>query len=91
MKPGMEHKGKLEEWGNKPGMLLQKLVAQIDIVQSNTMIEAINKILKYCYLYPGMATTTSEVKDVQEKAVEDFISFLEQKPELMRLEKCLAI
>ena len=48
---GSENKGELQTLVNKPGMLWKKLVAQIDIVQSNSMVEAANKILKYQFLF----------------------------------------
>lgn len=64
---GMENKGKLEEGINKPGMLWKKLIAQIDIIQSNSMVEAANKILKYHFLYPKPVADTEELIIVQKK------------------------
>jgi hypothetical protein len=66
---GMENKGKLEEWMNKPGMLWKKLIAQLDIIQSNSMVEAANKILKYRFLYTNPVANTEELIIVLKKAV----------------------
>jgi putative transposase len=48
---GSENKGALKTWMSKPGMLWKHLIAQLDIVQSNSMVEAANKILKHRFLY----------------------------------------
>lgn len=40
---GSENKGALAQWLNKPGILWKKLIAQVDIIQSNSMAEAANK------------------------------------------------
>ena len=69
---GMENKGKLEEWINKPGMLWKKLVAQLDIIQSNSMVEAANKILKYRFLYTSPVANTEELIVVLKKAVQAY-------------------
>ena len=71
---GMENKGALDEMLSRPGMLWKKLTAQLDIIQSNGMVEATNKILKYRYLYPKIISGTVELKDELEKAVIDFNS-----------------
>lgn len=69
---GMENKGKMEEWMNKPGMLWKKLIAQIDIIQSNSMVEAANKILKYRFLYTSPVANTEELILVLKKAVRTY-------------------
>jgi hypothetical protein len=48
---GSENKGAVLQLLNKPGMLWKKLIAQIDIIQSNSMVEAANKIIKRRFLY----------------------------------------
>ncbi|MEO6733205.1 MAG: DDE-type integrase/transposase/recombinase [Ferruginibacter sp.] len=58
---GSENKGALQEWLNKPGMLWKKLIAQIDIVQSNSMVEAANKMLKYGFLHHLKIETLPEL------------------------------
>ena len=59
---GSENKGALQKWINKPGMLWKKLVAQLDIVQSNSMVEAANKILKYRFLYHRIFETITQLQ-----------------------------
>jgi hypothetical protein len=70
---GTENKGALEEMLSRPGMLWKKLAAQIDIIQSNGMIEAANKILKYrYYLYPKTISGMLELEKELQEAVVDF-------------------
>ncbi|WP_270087237.1 hypothetical protein [Sphingobacterium sp. SYP-B4668] len=69
---GMENKGKLEEWMNKPGLLWKKLIAQLDIIQSNSMVEAANKILKYRFLYTKQVANTDELIIVLKNAVRSY-------------------
>jgi transposase InsO family protein len=49
---GSENEGHVTEFLARPGLRIQKLVAQVDIIFSNSMIEAVNKILKYQHLFP---------------------------------------
>jgi hypothetical protein len=53
-------------------MLWKKLTAQVDIIQSNGMIEAANKILKYRYLYPKTISGMLELEKELHDAVIDF-------------------
>jgi hypothetical protein len=69
---GGENKGKLEEWINKPGLLWKKLIAQLDIIQSNSMVEAANKILKYRFLYPKQVANTDELIIALKNAVRSY-------------------
>ncbi|MBS0030636.1 DDE-type integrase/transposase/recombinase [Chitinophaga sp. 22321] len=69
---GMENKGKLEDWLNKPGLLWKKLIAQLDIIQSNSMVEAANKILKYRFLYTKPIADTRELIIAIEQAVKSY-------------------
>jgi hypothetical protein len=69
---GIENKGKLEEWLHKPGMLWKKLVAQLDIIQSNSMVEAANKILKYRFLYTKPVADTDGLINTLENAVKSY-------------------
>ena len=46
---GSENKAEVDAFVNSHPENLRKLVAQVDIVQSNSMVEAANKILKYQY------------------------------------------
>ncbi len=47
---GSEYKGEVTQFTNDQEYLT-KLIAQKDITQSNSMIEAVNKHLKYYYLF----------------------------------------
>ena len=69
---GSENKGALMQWLAKPGMLWKKIIAQVDIIQSNSMAEAANKILKYRYLFPNPVSDTSELVSVLDKALTDY-------------------
>lgn len=66
---GMENKGHLETWLSRPGMLWRKLVAQLDIIQSNSMAEAANKIIKYRFLYTRPVADTDTLIATAETAV----------------------
>lgn len=59
---GSENKGALQDFITKPGMLWKKLIAQLDIIQSNSMAEAANKILKYQFLYHRCFETLSQLQ-----------------------------
>ena len=50
----------------------KKIVAQVDIVQSNSMVEAANRILKYRYLFPKPVIDTEDVIKTLDLAVENF-------------------
>jgi putative transposase len=69
---GIENKGKLDEWLNKPGLLWKKLIAQLDIIQSNSMVEAANRILKYRFLYTKPVADTDELINTLENAVKSY-------------------
>ena len=49
---GSENLGHVIEFFERPGNLMRKLVAQVDINFSNSMVEAVNKVLKYQFLFP---------------------------------------
>ena len=63
---GPENNGCVNDFFSVPGIKFKKLIAQVDILQSNSMIEAANKRIKYDYLF------TKELLDL--KAVEVYIS-----------------
>ena len=48
---GSENKGKVDDFLNQPKSKIKKLVALLDVLFSNSMIEAVNKIIKYDYLF----------------------------------------
>jgi putative transposase len=78
---GSENKGELTKWLASSATLWKKIVAQVDIVQSNSMVEAANKILKYRYLFPKPIIDTSELTKTLAQAVENYNS--------MRTASCL--
>lgn len=69
---GSENKGALDDMLAKPGMLRKRIIAQLDIIQSNNMIEATNKILKYRYLQSKVIYTSLELTDELQRAIADF-------------------
>jgi len=48
---GSENKGDVDKFVNNPDTNIQKLVAQTDIIYSNSMVEAVNKRIKYDFLF----------------------------------------
>ncbi len=69
---GAENNGAVTHWLSKPGMLWKKLIVQVDIIQSNSMAEAANKILKYRYLFPSPVADTEELIKVLDNALADY-------------------
>jgi hypothetical protein len=67
---GPENNGCVNEFLSIPGIQLKKLIAQLDIRQSNSMIEAANKRIKYDYLF------TKELLDFHAAKTYLFISSL---------------
>ena len=48
---GSENKGMLDQYLNQTHVKIHKLIARKDIVFSNSMVEAVNKQMKYAYLF----------------------------------------
>lgn len=48
---GSENKGKVDSFVNKQVSNIQKLIAKTDIIFSNSMVEAVNKRMKYDFLF----------------------------------------
>lgn len=69
---GMENKGKMEEYLQQPGMAWKKIIAQLDIIQSNSMVEAANKIIKYRFLYRQPVADAYALHSLLIKAQLDF-------------------
>jgi hypothetical protein len=70
---GSENKGFLNTYLGQPHVHINKLIAQKDIVFSNSMVEAVNKQMKYSYLFtrdlPGFQQT---VQFLRTFAIEDY-------------------
>lgn len=69
---GAENNGELTKWLASSATLWKKIVAQVDIIQSNSMVEAANKIIKYRYLFPKPIMDTSELTQTLEQAIENY-------------------
>ncbi|OLY59895.1 transposase [Leptospira santarosai serovar Guaricura] len=66
---GSENQGAVDVFLKRPGLFIQKLIAQVDISFSNSMIEAVNKIMKYQFLFPKNLSSIQEVIQTLETAV----------------------
>ncbi|EKR93808.1 hypothetical protein LEP1GSC163_2537 [Leptospira santarosai str. CBC379] len=66
---GSENQGAVDVFLRRPGLFIQKLIAQVDISFSNSMIEAVNKIMKYQFLFPKNLSSIQEVIQTLETAV----------------------
>ncbi|MDI7208878.1 DDE-type integrase/transposase/recombinase [Leptospira santarosai] len=66
---GSENQGAVDVFLKRPGLFIQKLIAQVDILFSNSMSEAVNKIMKYQFLFPKNLSSIQEVIQTLETAV----------------------
>lgn len=69
---GSENAGEVDVFLRRPGLLIQKLIAQIDIIFSNSMIEAVNKKMKYEFLFPKKLFSFQDVIKTLELAVPEY-------------------
>ena len=69
---GPENNGCVNDFLSTPGIQLKKLIAQVDIRQSNSMIEAANKRMKYEYLFTKELLNFDAVKIYLSSAIESF-------------------
>jgi putative transposase len=69
---GSENCGAIIDLLAKPGMLWKKLVAQVDITQSNSMAEAMNKIIKHRYLYRNVIGPTDDLQKLLPTVMADY-------------------
>jgi hypothetical protein len=69
---GSENKGMVDVFVNSPNMNIQKLVAQTDIVFSNSMIEAVNKRMKYDFLFTTNLLNIEQTDQYLSYAVEQY-------------------
>ncbi|CAN5757721.1 hypothetical protein BH11BAC7_BH11BAC7_32990 [soil metagenome] len=49
---GSENEGEINTFLLRTDVEIEKQIAQVDVIYSNSMIEAVNKRLKYYYLFP---------------------------------------
>ena len=66
----VENKGAVDEGIINEPLFINKLIAQKDIIFSNSMIEAVNKRLKYEFLYTKEYTDINELQRNFENVVE---------------------
>ncbi|XDD49569.1 DDE-type integrase/transposase/recombinase [Leptospira sp. WS92.C1] len=71
---GSENQGAVNGFLDQPNLSIEKLVAQVDISYSNSMIEAVNKKMKYEFLFPKNPVSFEEVIDTLKVAVPEYNS-----------------
>ncbi|EMK26112.1 DDE-type integrase/transposase/recombinase [Leptospira kirschneri] len=71
---GSENAGEVDVFLNGPGRLINKLIAQVDIHFSNSMVEAVNKIMKYQFLFPKNLVSFQDVIRTLKSAVSEYNS-----------------
>ena len=69
---GSENKGKVDTFINRQVSNMNKLVAQTDIVFSNSMVEAVNKRMKYDFLFTTRLLNIEQTKQYLTHAVEQY-------------------
>ncbi len=69
---GPENNGCVNDSMSVPGIQLKKLIAQLDIQQSNSMIEAANKRMKYDYLFTKELLDFQATKTYLSSAIKSF-------------------
>jgi hypothetical protein len=69
---GSENKGAVTEMLAKPGILWKKIIAQIDIRQSNSMVEAANKIIKHRFLHKQVIANIDELNKLLPNILHDY-------------------
>lgn len=71
---GSENSGEVDVFLNGSGRLIKKLIAQVDIHFSNSMVEAVNKIMKYRFLFPKNLVSFQDVIHTLKTAVPEYNS-----------------
>ena len=69
---GSENKGKVDEFLLQPEMNIRKLIAYVDIMFSNSMVEAVNKKIKYDYLFTRSIQNLNDLLAFLPLAVMDY-------------------
>ncbi|MDH5382479.1 MAG: integrase core domain-containing protein, partial [Cyclobacteriaceae bacterium] len=62
----------VENFINSAEVDIKKSIALKDILFSNSMVEATNKLLKYRYLFPKVIEDGEQLKTALEKSINDF-------------------
>ncbi|EMG12405.1 integrase core domain protein [Leptospira interrogans serovar Grippotyphosa str. LT2186] len=71
---GSENQGEVNGFLDQPNLSIEKLIAQVNISYSNSMIEAVNKKMKYEFLFPKNIVSFEEVIDTLKIAVPKYNS-----------------
>ncbi|EQA78896.1 hypothetical protein LEP1GSC193_2851 [Leptospira alstonii serovar Pingchang str. 80-412] len=71
---GSENQGEVNGFLDQSNLFIEKLIAQVDISYSNSMIEAVNKKMKYEFLFPKNPVSFEEVIDTLKDAVPQYNS-----------------
>jgi putative transposase len=69
---GSENKGAVEDFVNRPNSNILKLIAQTDTIFSNSMVEAVNKRIKYDFLFTVNLLNIEQVKIYLSWAVDQY-------------------
>ena len=69
---GSENKGEVDRFVNSPEINIQKYIAQSDIIYSNSMVEAVNKRMKYDFLFREKLLDIHHVISFLKKAVPEY-------------------
>lgn len=71
---GSENKGDVSVFLQREDVLIRRVIAQIEVLFSNSMSEASNKTMKYEYLFPKKPYSYNDVVKILEEAVVEFNS-----------------
>lgn len=66
------HNIAVETFIGNTGVYIKKSTALKDIIFSNSMVEAANKLIKYRYLFPNDVQNGVHLRNVLEKSIHDF-------------------
>ncbi len=69
---GSENQGEVSVFLARNDVLIKRLIAQIDILFSNSMVEAANKIMKYHHLFPRKPRNYEHVIQILSEAVPEY-------------------
>lgn len=62
----------IDKYFNRSDIRISKLIAQRDLAYSNSMIERVNRTLKYRYLFPHQPRNLYHLKELLEYFIEDY-------------------
>ncbi len=69
---GSENKGLVTDFVDSPEVNLKKLIAKKDIIFSNSMVEAVNKRMKYDFLFTVRLLDLGQTKQYLSYAIEQY-------------------